>query len=138
MEIPSFDLVDNLKLYEPIQVDQKLVWFDDKRHRAIIETFPSVVFKFEIWTTQMLQIQVEGDVLAAGKRTVHGTMGFVTKETSNLLGTPFLAFIYDLSHKKVAEIHNAMFTEYTQEYSLDNQHIFEARFYAAHMELKHD
>jgi hypothetical protein len=117
-------------------IHQKLEWFGDHSHRACIEGFPAVVFKFKIWTEQTLK--VEGNTPetlfgAVGSREVHGTLGLVTKET-DVFHKQFLLLIYE-GNRRVAELHGCMFTIFSQEYSLDVQHIVEAEFIAQNMEL---
>jgi hypothetical protein len=118
-------------------IDQRLEWFNDQSgYRACFDTLPATVFKFSIWTQQALEVigNTPEDLIKAGQRTVHGTMGFVTKE-SQLFEKSFMLLVYDRSNKRVANIYDLVFTEFSQEYTLDKQNIFEASFFARNMEL---
>jgi hypothetical protein len=119
----------------PVRCNQRLEWFSEQRgYRACFDTLPAVVFKFSIWTEQALEIgNTPEDLIKAGQRTVHGTMSFVTKE-SQLFERSFMLLVYDKANKRVANIYDLVFTEFSQEYTLDKQNIFEASFFARNME----
>jgi len=134
----TFHFGSTIDSYGPVQVDQRLEWFQESTHRVCIEGgFAAVVFKFKIWTQQLIEFDGKNpdDLTRAGKRSVHGTLSLVTKEY-NLLERPFSMLVYrNTTGKRVAMIHYAMLTSFSQEYSLDDQHIVEAEFCARNMEL---
>lgn len=135
--LDKFDFGEIIGPCPPVRCNQRLEWFGERSgYRACFDNLPAIVFKFSIWTEQTLEVvgNTPEDLIKAGQRTVHGTMGFVTKE-SQLFERSFMLLVYDKDNKRVANIYDLVFTEFSQEYALDKQNIFEASFFARNMEL---